>query len=292
MEKIESLCLSGIQFSLQNQCRAVYCSAGSIPNNGRCVFPFSHIEGASLEVFFKIAFSDPVDKQPRFVLHASVLNKVEREIHARSMPKCQFCVSELLKTNSNKVFFLKAVIKSSESCRFGDLVYVLNKMTTENIAHNVTLYGVAKEVLISPIIDTFPNTVSVLSLLNGMDSNNKCDAAPLRFDSSFGGFSCPKIEITLSELKQLGINGTDMRELVGKYFEMSTSPEGEHQSEAFQTVTLCVRDYFKVVNAQKVQARNLPAYPIVTSGQEGMYSDVAYVLLFAVFFVLSYYKYV
>lgn len=282
--------MSQVQFSLQNQCREVYCSPGSIPNNGQCVFPFSHIEGASLEVFFKIAFPDPVDKQPRFVLHASVLNKVEREIHTRSMSKCQFCVSELLKTNSNKVFLLKAVIKSSASCRVGDLVYVLNEMTTEKIAHNVTLYGVAKEVLISPIIDTFPDSVSILSLLNGMDSNNKCDTAPLRFDNSFGGFSCPKIEITLSELKQLGINGTDVRALVGTYFEMSTSPEGEHQPDGFQTVAMCVRDYFTVVNAQKVQPSKLPAYPIVTSGQEDIYSDVASVLLSTVL-VLSSYKY-
>ena len=182
----------------QGECRKLFCPAGTLPYHGECVFPFSHIVGAALEIHFRIEL--PVlTQQPRFVLHASSLHKVEQEISSRIQGHCTTCQSVLYRT-SDRMLVLKVVTMTTEFCKMSHLLRILTQMTEEEIRYKVTLFGSVYDVKMKPLITSFPSETTELSSLTG---NASC-SAPVRFDTAFISEDCQQIKLTEDELNYFG----------------------------------------------------------------------------------------
>lgn len=203
------------------------------------MFPYYHIIGSSLEVFFSIDFQQSVD-QPRFVLHASVLNKVERELNARLQGRCEMCDSALLKSSTMEKVFLKTTIKTSESCPLSQLISVLNNLTNNALSYNITLYGQPHIVNVYPIGDNFPEVELVISYLSGL---TKCNS-PYKYDTTFGAGSCPMVEIERKQFQKWAVNISDISHLLkNSYTENQTTNDTENAIPR-----LCLDDYFAIVD--------------------------------------------
>ena len=174
----------------QGECRKLFCPAGTLPYHGECVFPFSHIVGAALEIHFRIELPE-LTQQPRFVLHASSLHKVEQEISSRIQGHCTTCQSVLYRT-SDRMLVLKVVTMTTEFCKMSHLLRIRTQLTEEEIRYKVTLFGSVYDVKMKPLITSFPSETTELSSLTG---NASC-SAPVRFDTAFISEECQQIKLT------------------------------------------------------------------------------------------------
>lgn len=233
---------------------------------GECVYPFSHIVGATLEIWFTIELSSGnklAVQQPRFVLHASALNKIEMELTDRLGGKCLTCASELLKTTDDK-YILKMITQTTDTCKIAKLVKQLNKMVFEEIRYNVTLFGSSSIAKLKLIISEFPVPYTVVSSLNSKPDCFK----HMTFDETFGAYDCPKILLTSRELERLGFvdfNGT-IEEI---------DFDNDFNETLAQRQMICLDDYRKQVEGKSLSIDTMDSFVhSYTSGQSHLRKEL------------------